>query len=87
MTLFAFSATSSIALLVAALASSSLPSRCRSLSHVTSPTASFSRPFIYSPLCPLNAFTSFGKTLCYLTSLYPFDVHAPRAHSTPNVET
>jgi hypothetical protein len=38
-------------------------------------------------LCPLNAFTSFGKMLCYLASLYPIDVGAPRAHSTPNVET
>jgi len=28
-----------------------------------------------------------GKTLCYLTSPYPFDVRAPRAHSAPHAQS
>src|SRR5450759_3990793 len=66
MTLFAFSATSSIALLVAALAWSNLPSRCRSLSPVTSPAACFSRPFMSSLLWSLNVMLPSVFGLCVL---------------------
>src|SRR5664280_201265 len=67
--------TASVALstvfLVAALARSILPSRFRFLSPVTSPTASFSRPLISSPLCSLIVLAPFGKTHCPFGNLYP----------------
>src|SRR5450756_825669 len=78
MTSFTVSAALSIVFLVAALPRSTLPSRSKSLSPVTSPTASFNRPFMSSPAWSPMVLASSGRMHRPFESLYPIaSVPAP----------